>query len=78
MGRKGLNCDAANATLHGQADWKREALFHPFSYATAILAAQSLPPPQPLAVALSDTLPFFRVLFLPTSAKLILPAAPPR
>jgi len=37
MGRKGLNCDAANATLHEQASWKRTP-FLPFCNPFPILA----------------------------------------
>lgn len=41
MGRKGLNCDAANATLHEQADWKRS---HPYPPLVSILVYPWWPP----------------------------------
>lgn len=73
MGRKGLNCDAVggrvSATLYEQADWKRK-LPLPFPTYPSTLRVQSAPP-------LPDTLPLFStVLFLSSSAKLILPAPP--
>jgi len=76
MGRKGLNCDAANATLHEQAGWKYIP-FLPFRNHPSPL----VPAPQPSCTSVippcpSDGLPFFRVLFLPSSTKLILPTPP--
>jgi len=58
MGRKGLNCDAASATLHEQADWKRIRPFpspcRPVYPGPSGATSHSLPPT-----------PFFSFSFFP-------------